>query len=247
MSGVFVFVTSIFNNALMINTTKHLVLLPGLDGSGILFQPLLEQCFLHEQYTVITYPTDRHIPYSELADYIIDKLPENKDLVLLGESYSGPVAIQLSVRAEVNIVSLILVATFSHYPMNVLKFMSLWLPYKYLLQLPIPDMVLKYVCFDKHVDIKILELLKKSLLITPTNIMARRMSEGIRIDVREELKELQIPCIYIKAKDDRLVSTRATDEIKKINNSVTVIEIDGPHFILQTRIKECCAVIKKLL
>ncbi len=53
---------------------KHLVLLPGLDGSGILFKPILDYCFpfeKSERVSVITYPTDRHIAYSDLADYII--------------------------------------------------------------------------------------------------------------------------------------------------------------------------------
>jgi pimeloyl-ACP methyl ester carboxylesterase len=231
-----------------VNTaTKHLVLLPGLDGSGLLFQPFLEQCLEKDQYTVIAYPNDYHIPYAELADYVASNLPKNKDIVLLGESYSGPVAIQLANKNELNISSLILVATFSFYPISILKFISLWLPYKYLLHLPVPDFLLKFMCFDENVDSVTMGLLKTSLTLTPPTIMAMRMSEGIHIDVRKELKLLTIPCTYIKAKHDKLVSIKASQEIKKINDAVKIIEIDGPHFILQTRITECCAVIKKII
>lgn len=226
---------------------KHLVLLPGLDGSGLLFQPFLKSCLQRDQYTVISYPSDRHIPYSELADYVISHLPKNKDIVLLGESYSGPVAIQIASRTGLNICSLILVATFSYYPDTLLKFISLWLPYQYLLRLPIPDKILKYICFDQKIEPDIMLLLKKSLKLTPPALMASRMSEGIHIDVRKELKEIKIPCIYIKAKYDKLVSAKAAMEIKNINNAITIIEINGPHFILQTRIKECWAVINKLM
>ncbi|MFV2061494.1 MAG: alpha/beta fold hydrolase [Gammaproteobacteria bacterium] len=231
----------------MITATKHLVLLPGLDGTGLLFQPFVEQCLEAEQVTIISYPDNYHIPYSELADFVASQLPKDKDIVLLGESYSGPVAIQLANRRELNISSLILVATFSHYPDSLLKFVSLWLPYKYLLKLPIPDFILKFVCFDKHVNSRIMGLLKTTLGLTPTAIMAKRMSEGVHIDVRDELKAISIPCTYIRAKHDKLVSRSASEEIKKINNSVDIIEIDGPHFILQTRILECYAVIKTII
>jgi len=231
----------------MTNTSKHLILLPGLDGSGLLFQPFIERCFHNDYVTVISYPNDYHIPYHELADYIITRLPKDKNLVLLGESYSGPVAIQLANRPELNVNSVILVATFSHYPNTILKFMSKILPIKYLLYLPMPDFILKFVCFDNAVDSSIMALLKKSLTLTPPTIMAKRMSEGVKIDVRQDLKELKVPCIYIKAKHDKLVSSSASAEIKKINKSINIIEIDGPHFILQTRINACCAVIKKLM
>lgn len=226
---------------------KHLVLLPGLDGSGLLFQPFVEQCLQPENYTIIAYPSDYHIPYNELADYVISKLPNDKELVLLGESYSGPVAIQLALRRGLTVSSLILVATFSYYPDNFLKFISLWLPYKYLLRLPVPDFILKFICFDKTVSTKIMDLLKISLTLTSPKIMALRMSEGIHIDVREALANLKVPCIYIKAKHDKLVSASASAEIKKTNGSINIIEVDGPHFILQTRVEECCAIIKKLM
>lgn len=245
MSGEFDYLANL--STLMTTTAKHLVLLPGLDGSGILFQPFLEHCFQENHYTVISYPVDHHIVYSELADYVISCLPKNTEIVLLGESYSGPVAIQLASRSDLNICSLILVATFSYYPNNILKFVSFWLPYKYLLRLPVPDIILKFICFDKKIDSKILELLKKSLTFTPPDIMALRMLEGIHVDVRNELEKLSIPCTYIKAKHDKLVSSNAATEIKKLNKAVNIVEIDGPHFILQSRIKECCAIIRKIV
>ncbi len=229
---------------------KHLVLLPGLDGSGILFKPILEYCFeskMSHDVSVISYPIDRHIPYSKLADYIIPLLPKNTDIVLLGESYSGPVAIQLANRKELNIVSLLLVATFSYYPNSILKYTSYIAPYHYLLRLPAPDIVLRFMCVGNNVDVEIMALLKRSLKYTPAHIMSQRLAEGIRVDVRVELKSLPIPCIYLKAKQDKLVPASAATEISILNESIDIIEIDGPHFLLQTRIKECCAVIQKLM
>jgi len=226
---------------------KHLVLLPGLDGSGLLFEAFVESCFGPDQYTIISYPTDFHIPYRELAEYVISYLPKDKSILLLGESYSGPVAIQLALKPELNIVSLILVATFCYYPKSLLKVISFCLPYKYLLQLPIPDFLLRFMCFDKNVDAKLISVLRKCLTITPVGIMSQRMADGIRIDVRQQLKNLTIPCTYIKAKHDKLVSGQAALEIKKMNSAVKIIEVDGPHFILQTRVKDCCTIIKKLL
>lgn len=104
-----------------INPELRLVLLPGLDGTGKLFCPFMQQFPDPSLITVIPYPMDQHIPYAQLADYIAPLLPTGKPLAILGESYSGPVALQLAARDDIAVHKIILVATFAKYPASFLK------------------------------------------------------------------------------------------------------------------------------
>jgi pimeloyl-ACP methyl ester carboxylesterase len=106
---------------------------------------------------------DRYIPFEQLHDYIIPLLPTNIPLVLLGESYSGPVAISLSTRPELNIHGLILVATFAKYPSSLLKIVSNVLPLSLIFRLPLPDFIIRHYCFGDVGNKKIRDALRESV------------------------------------------------------------------------------------
>ena len=125
-------------NRTNVDSDYHLVLLPGLDGSGKLFDPFIKQFPQASRITVIPYPTDRHIPFNQLGDYLAPLLPNDKPLAILGESYSGPVALSLAARGDINIQKLILVASFAKYPASFLKSLSKYLPLSLLFRLPMP-------------------------------------------------------------------------------------------------------------
>ena len=59
----------------------RLVMLPGLDGTGLLFKPLIG-C-LPERFTVdvISYPTDHVLAYDELVEFVRKRLPCRGDQV----------------------------------------------------------------------------------------------------------------------------------------------------------------------
>lgn len=97
----------------------HLVLLPGLDGTGKLFKPFIEQMESTDEITVVSYSTQVHKPFEALVDYVISLLPVNRPLVILGESFSGPVAIRIAARSHLNIQGLVLAATFAKYPVTL--------------------------------------------------------------------------------------------------------------------------------
>lgn len=54
-----------------------IVLLPGLDGTGILYQQLAQQLAPEYELQVIAYPLDQLLDYSELLDFIRPQLPEH--------------------------------------------------------------------------------------------------------------------------------------------------------------------------
>lgn len=98
------------------STLTTLVLLPGLDGSGDFFDPLCRQLPPQWRTHVVPYPGDRPLCYSELAGFVLAALPDDSPIVLLAESFSGPVAIQVSATRPAGLIGVVLCATFARNP-----------------------------------------------------------------------------------------------------------------------------------
>ncbi len=230
-----------------INPDTHLVLLPGLDGSGKLFEPFINQFPDTSRITVIPYPGDRHIPFSRLAGYIVPLLPAGRPLAILGESYSGPVAIGLAARSDIDVRKVILVASFAKYPASHLKTLSAWLPLSLLFRLPIPDFLIRYYCFGNAGTGLLRSLLRDAIKGNKPGVLAMRAREGSRVDVTESLANIKVPCLYIAADNDRLVPSRALDYLKQHLPDLDVVTLQGAHFILQVQPKACFDVINDFL
>lgn len=71
-----------------------LVLLPGMDGTGILFLPLLQCLTPFVEVQIISYPADSCLDYAQLYQQVEKELP-NEPYALLAESFSGPIAIKI--------------------------------------------------------------------------------------------------------------------------------------------------------
>ena len=79
------------------------VLLPGLDGTGKLFAELVKSLDPGVSAIVVAYPRDQPMGYEELDTLVmsvLNKLPPDQRYVLLGESFSGPLAIRIAARAR---------------------------------------------------------------------------------------------------------------------------------------------------
>ncbi len=67
-------------------TAITLVLLPGLDGTGILYQQFAQQLAPEYELQIIAYPLDQSLGYAQLLDFIRPLLPQHP-FVLVAESF----------------------------------------------------------------------------------------------------------------------------------------------------------------
>src|SRR4051812_12200514 len=79
----------------MVSERTQLVLLPGLDGSGRLFQPLLAELPKWIEPVVVAYPPER-ARFDDLVPIARERLPHSGAFASLGESFSGPLALMLA-------------------------------------------------------------------------------------------------------------------------------------------------------
>src|SRR6185369_2945536 len=96
--------------------TTRLVLLPGMDGTGILFEPLLEILPPELEAQVVSYPTHKPCGYEELAGLVAAALPKDGPFIILGESFSGPLAIMAAHAQPPGLKGIVLCASFARSP-----------------------------------------------------------------------------------------------------------------------------------
>jgi pimeloyl-ACP methyl ester carboxylesterase len=92
-----------------------LVLLPGMDGSGHLFAPLIAALGDALRVVTVRYPTQQALDYDSLTALALRDLPD-QDFILLGQSFSGPIAVTLAAARPRGLRGLALCSSFVRNP-----------------------------------------------------------------------------------------------------------------------------------
>lgn len=92
-----------------------IVLLPGLDGTGFLFQRFTQRLPGDCEVRTVVYPTDAHLTLSNYAREVTQAWPKGR-VVLVAESFSGLVALTLLTETPVRPDAIVFCATFAEPP-----------------------------------------------------------------------------------------------------------------------------------
>jgi pimeloyl-[acyl-carrier protein] methyl ester esterase len=220
-----------------------LILLPGLDGEGFSFGPLLEQLPPFVRPTVVAFPRDRAMGYEELLPLVMGMLPQTP-FVLLGESFSSPLSIAIAAARPAGLRGLILCSAFARNP--------LWLAPNWLAHLTHP---LVFRLYDPYVRIKVWrrgggpkgDLRLAALNGQTPEVIATRCRSALRVNVMEQLASCQVPVIYVRGERDRLIHRRNLLEMTKCLPSMRVAMLDGGHCILRSRTPLAVAAIVEFM
>lgn len=217
----------------------NLVLLPGLDGSGDFFDAVCCQLPPHWRTHVIRYPGDQPLGYIELAQLVLAALPDDGPIVLVAESFSGPVAIQVAAMRPAGLIGLVLCATFAKNPRPILK------PFLGLTRMApvraVPMGLLSRCLLGDESDASWADRIQLAMEKCSVSVLRARAREVLLVDVRSQLADVRVPVLYLQATRDSVVPAAALVEIQRVLPGVQVARIDGPHFLLQAR-PGLCAV-----
>lgn len=75
------------------------------------------------------------------------------------------------------------------------------------------------------------------------HVLTQRLREILGADYREAFAGLDLPLLYLHPSEDRLVRAAVVLEMARLNPTLAVRTIDGPHFILQTRVAEAAEIL----
>lgn len=217
------------------------VLLPGLDGTGILFKPLTDALSGNIDTLVISYPIDRNLNYRELVEFVMGQLP-NEEFILVGESFSGPIANQIALLKPENLKSVIFVASFLENPQRYLLNLSKLLPKKLILAMPIPDFIVKYFILGSAANEQLIDLYKQTINKRSSSVLSFRLDEISKLSASQEACDLK--AIYIQATNDMLVPDSCVEAFESAYKEIKVFRVKGSHFILQTNPLACAEIIE---
>lgn len=214
-----------------------LVLLPGLDGSGDFFDALCRQLPPQWQTHVVSYPGDRPLNYGELARFVLAALPVNVSFVLVAESFSGPVAIQVAATHPAGLIGVVLCATFARNPRPFLR------PLLGLTRVaPVrsaPMGLLSRCLLGAEADASWAERIRQAMDKCSVAVLRKRANEVLLVDVRSQLADIRVPVLYLQASRDWVVPAAALADMQRVLLEIQVARIDGPHFLLQARPEPC--------
>jgi pimeloyl-ACP methyl ester carboxylesterase len=209
-----------------------LVLLPGMDGTGRLFAPLLRALPDRLRAVVVGYPTDRVLTYDGLLPLVQTALPPDGPCILLGESYSGPLALMAATRNPGSIRGVILCASFIASPLPAAVSCFRFLIGPHTVQL-VPWPLRRKIILSRNGSDGTRALLASIRGSVSPAVMAARAREILALDCADALKNCPAPILYLAATNDALVGRRSRAQILKARPDVTVATIEGPHLVLQ--------------
>lgn len=218
-----------------------IVLLPGLDGTGCLFAPLLESVKSYDNKTlVISLPQRGSQDYLTLADFVITKLP-SEEFILIAESFSGPIASILAQKNITHLRGIVFVATFLSTPSPHLISLAKIFPVKLLNQLPGAGYFQRALFLGKKAKPELLNMFQLSLKKTPSSILKARMQTLQSLELKKH--ESQLPAIYLLPTSDKLVNSTKVHEFQECFKKLVIEKVDGPHFILQAEPEKSAIII----
>jgi pimeloyl-ACP methyl ester carboxylesterase len=215
-----------------------------MPGTGDLFKPLVEELGDHFEIDAVSFPQDEPLGYEQLLTLVTSRIPKEKPYFILGESFSGPLAVMAALKCPENVLGVIFVASFVTSPMprwiNRLKRFARGLILNVRPRSFINDSLMGKDCPENT-----RRWIHATMPRLGNNVLAARVQAVLDVNVREELKNCNVPVLYIAGSKDWLVGKKCIDVIWLCRPDVEIRVIDGVHMILQTNPEDAATVIKE--
>lgn len=223
----------------------ELVLLPGLDGTGRLFAPLIKALAVHGIAAMaIGYPAHESLGYAELERRVRAQLPDAGSFVLLAESFSGPIALRIGAAPPDTMKGLILSTTFAARPTSLLGPLAGGVRWA---RLRPPMFLLEWFLLGPWSSPALRAELATALAGVPVSVLSRRAFDALRVDATAASTQQERPCLMLWASQDRLLSPGARRQLADAIPTARSHQLDGPHLLLQTQPEVCARVIGEFM
>jgi len=215
------------------------VLLPGLHGSTALYDAFVALAPPWARCLPLPLPTVGGQTFDELSDVILPEVRPLEGFVLLGESFSGPIAARLSARLGQKVALLVLcnpvVEMSVRVPEGILASIaaSAWMPaWGASMALSGGDMSVARATLD-------------AVRALPKGILARRLSAVYSATEEDLASHLGSPLLTILGTSDSVVSLARSRAFFSRAPEGVIAEVEGPHLIVQTRPADVWAAISE--
>jgi pimeloyl-[acyl-carrier protein] methyl ester esterase len=222
---------------------KHLVLLPGLDGTGELFKDFIAALPKSCTATIVAYPTDRFLSYSDLRPFVSAAIPQSERIVLVAESFSTPLAVWYAATNPPNLIAVVICAGFVGSPVHDWSGIVRALAKPWLFSLRPPRTIVEYLLLGQNAAPDLLEKLRQALHVVSPDVLSGRVHEVLDCDARDDLRRTKVPLLYLEASNDRLLSSSCKEEFSQIRPDVFFKSVPAPHLLLQREPQKAASIV----
>jgi pimeloyl-ACP methyl ester carboxylesterase len=79
------------------------------------------------------------------------------------------------------------------------------------------------------------------------SVLRARLQAVLSVNVSAKLAALKVPVLYLRASHDRVVPSSASELVSQSYPNVKVVQVEGPHCLLQAAASESAQVIRGFL
>lgn len=216
-----------------------------MDGTGELFADFVNA--LGEAVTplVVSYPASERLDYAGLTEFARTRLPRDRPFVLLGESFSGPVAIALAASRPAGLAALILSCTFARNPTPVFSL------FKHALgALPVSPAFTALIApfmLGSSSTAALRGALRAAVGQATAAVIRGRMRAVLDVDYSAQMRAVQVPILYLQAAQDRVVLAGSARHLQTLHAGIELVRLRGPHLLLQAAPAHTASAVKRFL
>jgi pimeloyl-[acyl-carrier protein] methyl ester esterase len=215
-----------------------IILLPGMTGTADLLAELSDALAPHREVHAISYPLTGPQDYEHLTGYVLDRLP-TRPFIILGESFSGPIALEIAVREPGRTAGLIMAATFASHPLpTAVTSLTSWMDLSL-----VPQMIIESFMLGPYGTPELKSHFFRAINAMPSDTLRARTEQTLSVDKRHLLAMVGCPTLSLTGRHDRLIPTNCGHEIEAGIAGCLSHAIEGPHMFLETHPRLSAAAI----
>ena len=227
--------------------TVRLILLPGMDGTGQLFFDFLAALPRWIVAEIVRFPAAKSLSYRQLEGGVRSIFAGPGPFVLLGESFSSPLAVRLAASAPEGLCGVVLCAGFVTPPVGgIFRAIAWWIAPAACWAAGSLS-VAHRILLGSGASPELIKSLRDSIRSVKVGVMADRLRAVLRCDATDELRRVQVPILYVAGTNDRLVGEPSLRLVQKIRPDVQIARIGGPHLIVQRKPSETAMAIVEFI
>lgn len=208
---------------------------------GRLFGPLIDVLPPSLSSRVVSFPNDSPLSYPELLPVVEAAANGLGNFVVVGESFSGPLALMFAARRPTGLRGVVLCASFVRPPRRWLA-LTRWIIRAWMFRFQ-PTSLIRLALLGSHRHEPIGVALRESIKSVAGTVMATRARAVASVDVTRELRECNVPVLDLRADRDYVVPRRCGELVRSVRPDVESVMLHGPHLLLQVAPTESAQVL----
>ncbi len=216
------------------------VLLPGMDGTGILSDPFIAQSPSGIDVVSVPLIQSADYDYDDHARHVVSHIG-SAPIVLVAESYSGMIAYHMLRMGCENIKHVVFAASFISRP-SLMPLLAGYLPITLIKSRLMPRKLLGQILFGRFSSSNLLDCFYQALGQVDDNLLRQRLVQIAGLNDPDA--RITVPCTYIRPTNDNLVAKSALNSFRQVCDGLAIREVAGTHFVLQTNPRACWKIIQ---